>query len=135
MSINMMIKDTFTTFNMDGLLVQILRLHDQVQAVDELTLHTATQQDSLRLMQELSTNLCAIWVTDDELASLSFKEKSMLRHDFMNALHGVMGFSSLILREGISQNIVEMKQIKRQASAIQQDVTVVTQGQLQEMVQ
>lgn len=135
----MMMTDSYTTLNtalnMDGLLVQILRLHDQVYAVDEFSLHTSTQQDSLALMQELVTNLCAMWVTDDELAALSFKEKSALRHDFMNALHGIMGFVSLILREGLSQNIVEFKQIKQQAHIIQQDVTIVTKGQLLEMVE
>lgn len=132
----MMITDTFTTLNMDGLLVQILRLHDHLLNLEDFEFTTPTQQESLMTMQELSANLCALWVTDDELADLTTIEKSILRHDFMNPLHGIMGFASLILREGLTHNMLGyIQQIKQMATIIQQDVIVITKGLLPEMVE
>jgi len=121
--------------NMDTVLEEILSLHDNLLALEDEDL-SKMQGESVNTMLGLSSRLCVMWITADELERLSTKEKGLLRHDFMNKLHGVLGFTTLMLRESLAPHIFERVQASKALSkTIEHNMTLLTKGYVPEVIE
>lgn len=121
--------------NMDTVLEEILGLHDNLLALEDEDLNTM-QHESVDTMIGLSSRLCVMWVTSDELERLSTQEKGLLRHDFMNKLHGILGFTTLMLRDNLVPHILDRVQAaKSLAKEIERNMLVLTKGYIPEVIE